>query len=146
MSKATIKANVFQALTAVDKALAIYNAEYLPAIKALRKDCAGMSRDDARQALVVPIGEYYGVGTVVGEKRAAGQIVLDRSADRYESARKALQKVLDDVCGKADGHKPTAKAPAKLLAKMIGDVVAADITKAEFDALLKALRSGVSFK
>lgn len=143
MSKA-IRNNVFAALQVVEEGKKLF-AQYNEHITALRGDCEGMDRDQARQALIVPIAEFYGCPVQDGERKAKGTKVLDKEHAQYENARKALQKLLDDVVGTASNHKTPAKAPAKLTASIIDQIIDAGITKAEFTALLSAIREGVSF-
>lgn len=145
MSKA-IRTNVFNALTAVEAARTIYDRDYVPAINALRGECKGMDRDQARQSLIVPIAEFYAVALQDGERKAKGTKVLDKDAAKYEAARKALQKLLDDVVGKASNHAAKATAPKALTKAIIDQIIDSGIGKAEFNALLAAIRDGVSFK
>lgn len=136
----SIATNVTKALTAA--------TSYGEAIKALKADCAKLTRDAGRAAMLPAVAAFYSVPVVDGAGKAEGTKVLDKTAAKYEAAKKALQRLVADVFGKAESssHKAQAKAPAKLAQAIIAQVIAAGISKAEFVALLAAVRDGVSFE
>jgi hypothetical protein len=105
----SIKSNVTTALTAAHA--------YGAAIAALRKDCAGMERDAVREAMLPPVAAYYAVKVVEGK--------LDREAAKYEAAKKALQRLLADVCPSSN-TKEEVEVPAELLkaAKVLAELAA----------------------
>lgn len=136
----SIKSNVVAALNSA--------AAYGQAIKALKADCAKLDREAGRAAMLPAVAEFYGVALVEGQKRMAGQKVLDTSAAKYEAAKTAIRRLVSDVYGpvESSGHKATVKAPKALTDSIVEQIIAAGITKAEFKALLEAVRDGVSFE
>ena len=105
----SIKSNVTAALTAAHA--------YGKAIDALRTDCAGMERDAVREALLPPVAAYYAVEVIDGK--------LNREAAKYEAAKKALQRLLKDVCPSSETKEEVA-IPAELLkaAKVLAELAA----------------------
>jgi len=128
----SIQSNVTKALDAAHT--------YGEAIEQLKKDCAGKSRDDVRAAMLPAVAAHpkYKVKVVDGK--------LCPDSAKYETARKALQRLLNDVCGAAEHAKQEPKvkvAKAKIDAAV---AIAAGMTKAEFNAWLSAVRAAVSFE
>jgi hypothetical protein len=127
----SIQSNVTKALDAAHT--------YAEAIEQLKKDCAGKSRDDVRAAMLPAVAAHpkYKVKVVDGK--------LCPESDNYETARKALQRLLNGVCGAAEHAKsePVKVAKAKVDAAVL---IAAGMTKAEFNAWLSAVRAAVSFE
>jgi len=138
----SIKSNVLKALNAAHS--------YGDAITSLKTDCAGMSRDAAKVAMLPTVAEFYKVKIVDGQKAAKGTKVLNKDCEGYEAARKALQRLLDDVIGVESSakHEPVA-LPAKVTKQvkvLVAEVIASGMTKAQFDAMVAELRASVSFK
>jgi hypothetical protein len=132
----SIASNVTKALTAAHT--------YGEAIEQLKKDCAGKSRDDVRAAMLPAVAAHpkYNVKVVDGK--------LCPDSAKYETARKALQRLLNDVCGDAEHakHEPVA-IPAKVtkqVKSLVAEVIASGMTKAQFDAMVAEIRASVSFK
>jgi hypothetical protein len=127
----SIQSNVTKALNAAHT--------YGEAIEQLKKDCAGKSRDDVRAAMLPAVAAHpkYKVKVVDGK--------MSPDSAKYETARKALQRLLSDVCGAAEHAKsePVKVAKAKVDAAVL---IAAGMTKAEFNAWLSAVRAAVSFE
>ena len=132
----SIKSNVTKALTAAHS--------YGEAIEQLKKDCAGMSREDARAAMLPAVAAFpkYNVKVVDGK--------LSPDSAKYETARKALQRLVADVCGVEGNskHEPVAvpAAVTKQVKVLVKHVIESGMTKAQFDAMVAELRASVSFK
>ena len=105
----SIKSNVTAALNSAHA--------YGAAIAALRKDCEGMERPAVREAMLPPVAAYYAVPVIEGK--------LDRDATKYEAAKKALQRLLADVCPSSETKEEVA-IPAELLkaAKVLAELAA----------------------
>ena len=132
--------------THINNALSSAKA-YAAAIESARKDAKGMTRDAVRTAILPVVASFYAVAVKAGEGKAEGTKVLDKDAAKYEAAKKALQRLLKDICGSASsGKKEAVAAPKALLKKVTSEIIEAGITKAEFDALIAELRASVSFQ
>jgi hypothetical protein len=132
--------------THINNALSSASA-YAAAIDGARKDAKGMTRDAVRIAILPVVASFYAVAVKAGEGKAEGTKVMDKDATKYETARKALQRLLSDVCpSESSGKKEAVTAPKALLKKMTAEIIEAGVTKAEFDALIAELRASVSFK
>lgn len=126
----SVQSNVTKALTSAHA--------YGEAINALKQDCKGKDRDTVRSLMLKPVANFYSVP--LNDKGN-----LDRDAVKYEAAKKALQRLLGDVCGKAEHAKTETVKVSK--AKVDAAVeLAAGMTKAEFNAWLSAVRAAVSFE
>ena len=132
----TIASNVTKALDAAHT--------YAEAIEQLKKDCAGKSREDVRAAMLPAVAAHpkYKVKVVDGK--------LSPESANYETARKALLRLLNDVCGAAEHAKTEPVAiPAKVTKQvkaLIAEVIESGMTKAQFDAMVAEIRGSVSFK
>jgi hypothetical protein len=132
--------------THINNALASAQA-YAAAIESARKDAKGMTRDAVRIAILPTVAAFYGVAVKAGEGKAEGTKVLDKDAPKYETARKALQRLLSDIVpSESSAKKEVVTAPKALVKKLTSEIIDAGITKAEFDALIAELRSSVSFQ
>ena len=132
--------------THINNALSSASA-YAAAIEGARKDAKGMTRDAVRTAILPVVASFYAVPVKAGEGKAEGTKVMDKDATKYETARKALQRLLSDICpSESSAKKEAVTAPKALLKKMTSEIIEAGVTKAEFDALIAALRTSVSFK
>jgi hypothetical protein len=132
--------------THINNALSSAKA-YADAIDSARKDAKGMTRDAVRTAILPTVASFYAVPVKAGEGKAEGTKVMDKDATKYETARKALQRLLNDICpSESAGKKETITAPKALLKKVTSEIIEAGITKAEFDALISELRASVSFQ
>jgi hypothetical protein len=132
--------------THINNALSSAKA-YAAAIESARKDAKGMTRDAVRTAILPVVASFYAVPVKAGEGKAEGTKVMDKDATKYETARKALQRLLSDICpSESSGKKEVVAAPKALLKKVTSEIIEAGITKAEFDALIAELRASVSFK
>jgi hypothetical protein len=132
----SIQSNVTKALTAAHT--------YAEAITALKADCAGKTRDEVRAAMLPAVAAHpkYNVKVVDGK--------LCPDSAKYETARKALQRLVADVCGDVEQAKQEPVAiPAKVtkqVKSLVAEVIASGMTKAQFDAMVAELRASVSFK
>ena len=132
----SIQSNVTKALTAVHA--------YADAITALKAECAGKSREEVRAAMLPAVAAHpkYKVKVVDGK--------LCPDSAKYETARKALQRLVADVCGDVEQAKQEPVAiPAKVTKQvktLVAEVIASGMTKAQFDAMVAELRASVSFK
>ena len=132
--------------THINNALASAQA-YAAAIESARKDAKGMTRDAVRIAILPTVAAFYGVAVKAGEGKAEGTKVLDKDAPKYETARKALQRLLSDIVpSDSSAKKEVVTAPKALVKKISSEIIDAGITKAEFDALIAQLRASVSFQ
>lgn len=97
----TIQSNVTKALNAA--------STYGDAINALRVDLAGVAREEVRTTLLPMIAKHYAVEVVEGK--------LSKESAKYETARKALQRMVAAICesaGKTEADE--TEVPAELLA------------------------------
>ena len=87
----SIKANTHKALTAAH--------DYAAAIEGLRKDCAGKTREEARAIMLPAVASFpkYNIPLVDGDKSAQGRKVMDAKHPKFETARKALNRLLDAI-------------------------------------------------
>jgi hypothetical protein len=132
--------------THINNALSSASA-YAAAIEGARKDAKGMTRDAVRIAILPVVASFYAVAVKAGEGKAEGTKVLDKDATKYETARKALQRLLSDICpSQSSGKKEAVTAPKALVKRLTSEIIEAGVTKAEFDALIAELRASVSFK
>lgn len=120
---------------------------YANAIALARKDAKGMTREAVRTAILPTVASFYAVAVKAGEGKAEGTKVMDKDATKYETARKALQRLLSDICpSESAGKKEVVTAPKALVKRMTTEIIDAGLTKAEFDALIAELRASVSFQ
>ena len=120
-------------------------------IFALCAEFKGKTREDVRATLLPIVAEHkrYGVPLVDGQKKAAGTKVLDTAHPQYEACRKFLTRLVKAVMpaeATESAKKEEVKAPAKLVAATLALVFEAGVTKDEFEAYIKAVKGGVSFK
>ena len=101
--------------THITNALASASA-YAKAIDSARKDAKGMTRDAVRTAILPTVASFYAVAVKAGEGKAEGTKVLDKDAAKYETARKALQRLLGDICpSESSGKKEEIEIPAEII-------------------------------
>ena len=86
----SIQSNVTKALVAA--------STYGDAIAALRVDLAGVERAEVRAVLLPLIAKHYKVEVIEGK--------LSVESDKYEAAKKALQRMVAAICeGQSTGKK-----------------------------------------
>jgi len=89
---------------------------YANAIALARKDAKGMTREAVRTAILPTVASFYAVAVKAGEGKAEGTKVMDKDATKYETARKALQRLLKDICGDASsGKQEEVEVPAEII-------------------------------
>jgi hypothetical protein len=105
----SIKSNVTAALNSAHA--------YAKAIEGLRGDCKGMERDAVREAMLPCVAAYYAVEVVEGK--------LSTESKKYEAAKRALYRLLKDVCPSSETKEEVA-IPAELLkaAKVLAELAA----------------------
>ena len=94
----SIKSNVTAALNSAHA--------YDAAITALRKDCEGLEREAVREAMLPCVAAYYAVEVVDGK--------LSTESKKYEAAKRALYRLLKDVCPSSEMKEEVA-IPAAVL-------------------------------
>lgn len=109
-------------------------SNYADAIDGLRKACTKLDRDAARAEILPVVAAYYKVPVVDGAGKAQGTKVLDKEAAAYETAKKALQRLLADIYGSA-----TAKAEPKRQRISKDLRAAAEAYLANFDNVAEAI-------
>ena len=102
MSK-SINAFVESALTAA--------TAYGSAVDGLRAELQGQTAVAVRAALLTPVATFYDA-ELVAKERGEG-LMLDRTGVNYEKAKKALQRLVDDVCGKKAAKKAALNTDVK---------------------------------
>ena len=121
---------------------------YADAIADATKAAKGMPRDAVRTAIMPTVAAFYGVKLKDGEGKAEGTKVLDSEAAKYEAARKALSRLLGDICGTeaSSASREPVVAPRKVFKSVLSEIINSGMTKAEFNALIAELRDSVSFE
>jgi hypothetical protein len=91
--------------------------DYSEGIETLRTTYKGKPADVVRTALLPEVASFpkYAVPVVAGSGKAAGTMVLDKDAPKYEAAKKALQRLVKDICGESN-NRDEVEIPAELLA------------------------------
>ena len=101
--------------THINNALASAKA-YADAIELARKDAKGMTRDAVRTAILPTVASFYAVPVKAGEGKAEGTKVLDKDAPKYETARKALQRLVADIVpSESSGKQEEVELPAEII-------------------------------
>jgi hypothetical protein len=109
-------------ITAINAALNAAHA-YGDALAKAREcpEIKGKGEEAVRAALLPVVGAYYAVPLIDGEGKAKGRKVFDKAAPKYEAAKKALQRLLSDLMGKAVDKGEELEVPphiAKLAAQL----------------------------
>lgn len=87
LNQAAINVAVANTLNAAER--------YQHRLATLAAEVKGHSEKEARPALLLATGKFYGVPTKISEApRNAGEKVLDSSHKNYEAAKKALQRLM----------------------------------------------------
>jgi hypothetical protein len=125
---------------------------YADAIDLARKDAKGMTHDQVR-AVILPIvasNPKYSVPVIDGKGKSKGTKVLDSTHAKYETARKAVNRLLGDICGDepvtSSGAQEQIILPKGLLNNMVSKIIEAELDKDQFNALIAELRASVSFQ
>lgn len=100
----SVQAHVTAALKAVKKGQDARTA-YLAEIEGLRRQIGRLSREQGRKRLMPCIAAHYdNVPIVDGEGKAKGQKVFDSSAPKYEAAKTALRRMVNDIYGSNEAN------------------------------------------
>jgi hypothetical protein len=94
----SIKSNVIAALKSA--------VSYAEAVEALKNDCKGINREEAREAMLPVVAAFYKVEVVEGK--------LSRESAKYEAAKKFLQRLLAEVYP-SSASKEEVEIPAEIL-------------------------------
>jgi hypothetical protein len=110
-------------------------------IDALKTLCANV--DDVRSTLLPYVASFYIVTLVTSER--GGKTVLDKDAAQYETARKALMRLVRDIEGNKPKNATPVAVPKKLLAQGVTMVIEHSMTAGQFNAWVVAVRASVTF-
>lgn len=93
-------------------------AAYSAAIEKARKcpEVKGKGEDVVRTALLPIVAGFYDVPLIDGAGKATGKKVLDKTAESYEAAKKALQRLLADIMGKGSDKGDELEVPEHIAA------------------------------
>lgn len=112
---------------------------YGAAIVDLRAALKGtMSPDEVRVALLAPVAAYYKVA-LVAKTRGEG-VTWDIENAKFETAKKAHQRLVKDVCGKSVSQSEELAVPAHI-AKLAAQLVAA---AAEYEGAAKLIATALA--
>ena len=112
---------------------------YGQAINDIRKDLKGqLSPEQVKATLMEPIATYYKV-ELVAKERGEG-MTWDKTCAKWETAKKAHQRICADVLGKTVNQSEELDVPAHI-AKLAAQLVAAC---AEYEGANKLLATAVA--
>lgn len=89
---------------------------YGETIAFMRGKLKGKSEDSVRATLLPIVGSHYAVPVVDGAGKAQGKKVLDKTAEKYEAAKKALQRLVADIMGKGSDKGDELEVPEHIAA------------------------------
>ena len=114
---------------------------------ALKKEFSRKSWETVRVALLPVFGQVYDVPVVDGDDKgkSKGKKVLDKDAKGYEACKRTLSNTLTFICG-ANTSSGAVEAPAKLVKDITKMIIDSGIESKQFNALMTAIRSGISFQ
>jgi hypothetical protein len=94
---------------------------YDAAIQQARELLKGKDRDTIKVTLLPIVAAYpkYAVPIVDGEGKAKGKKVMDGKHAKYKTASKALERLIDDIMGKAANKGEQYEIPEELLAAAV---------------------------
>ena len=94
---------------------------YDEAISQARELLKGKDRDTIKVTLLPIVAAYpkYAVPIVDGEGKAKGKKVMDGKHAKYKTASKALERLIDDIMGKAANKADQYEIPEELLAAAV---------------------------
>ena len=88
---------------------------YGKAVADIRATLKGrVSPEEVRVALLPPVAAYYGV-KLVQKERGEG-VTWDKDAPKFETAKKAHQRLVADVLGKTSASKDELEIPEEIIA------------------------------
>lgn len=114
---------------------------YTVKVERLKELCANV--DDVRATLLPHVATWFKVTLIKSER--TGQFVLDKDAEQYEAARKALFRLTQDVGGKKPKNATPVAVSKKLLAQGVNIVIEQSMTAGQFNAWVAAIRATVTF-
>jgi hypothetical protein len=114
---------------------------------ALKKEFSRKSWETVRVALLPVFGQVYDVPVVDGDDKgkSKGKKVLDKDAKGYEACKRTLSNTLTFICG-AGTSSGAVEAPPKLVKDITKMIIDSGIESKQFNALMTAIRSGISFQ
>lgn len=114
----SVQSLVNKALGAVERARKEH-AVYVAQIAGLRRDLP-KAREKGRAVLLPCVASFYAVPIVDGEGKAKGQKVFDSSAPKYEAAKTALRRMVNDIYGSNESSNSAdiVAQALRLIAKM----------------------------
>ena len=120
-----MQVNVNKALVAVRKGQE-QHAIYMGEIAKLRKGLP-RRREAGRAKLLPLVAKFYSVAVVEGQGKAKGTMVMDSESAKYEAAKTALRRMVDDIYGKVAGAGMTD--PVEKLLNAYAELTAAQKRK-----------------
>jgi hypothetical protein len=110
----------------------------------LKKLLGRKSRESVRAALLPEFASAYKVKLVAGSGKKEGEKVLNSDASAYEACRKALGRTITFICG-AESSNAIEVSP-KLVSDLTKKIIDAGLDSKQFNALLTALRTNITFQ
>lgn len=89
---------------------------YGDTIAFMRGKLKGKSADTVRATLLPVVGKHYAVPVIDGERKAKGTKVLDKTAEKYNTAKSALQRLVADIVGASNGKGEELEVPEHIMA------------------------------
>lgn len=130
--------NATNITTHVNAALTAAGA-YGQAVDAIRKDLKGqLSPEQVKAVLLQPVATFYGVA-LVDKERGEGK-TWDKASAKWETAKKAHQRLCADVTGKSQNQSDELEVPAHI-AKIAAQLVAAC---AEYEGAAKLIATAIA--
>jgi len=114
---------------------------YTTKVDRLKELCANV--DDVRATVLPHVATWFKVTLIKSER--TGKFVLDKDAEHYEAARKALFRLTQDVGGSKPKSTTPVAVPKKLVAAGTAMVIEHSMTAAQFNAWVAAVRASVTF-
>ena len=89
------------------------------AIDALTKELKRKSPATVRTTIMPFVGKFWSVALVDGEGKAKGSKVLDKTAPKYENAKRDLYDLVKAIAGtQSSGKKEPVAVPKKLVSSV----------------------------
>ena len=76
----------------------------------------GKSEEAVRAAVLPIVAKRYAVPVIDGERKAKGTKVLDKTAEKYNTAKSALQRLVADIVGASNGKGEELEVPEHIMA------------------------------
>lgn len=113
--RAAIAAGTLSVEAAGDGALHCADV-YGETVAYMRGKLKGKSADVIRATLLPIVAAHYAVPVVDGERKAKGTKVLDKTAEKYNTAKSALQRLSADIVGVTSGKGEELEVPEHIAA------------------------------